>query len=147
MKLTSPDFAPDARLDDRHAATDRNEPPRLVVDDLPEGTVELALIVHDPDAPMPHGFTHLLRYGLPAADGEIDVTRGAGRDGTNDFGKLGYGGPMPPIGHGLHHYYFWVYALDRPVAGTPSRLEFLADCASAILAQQRVVGVYSRDDE
>jgi Raf kinase inhibitor-like YbhB/YbcL family protein len=34
------------------------------------------------------------------------------KNGTNDFGKLGYGGPCPPRGHGPHRYYFRLYALN-----------------------------------
>jgi hypothetical protein len=62
--------------------------------------------------------------------------------GPNDFGEVGYGGPQPPQGHGPHHYYFWVYALDRRVDGTPSRQEFLETYGHNILEQNRVVGVY-----
>ncbi len=32
--------------------------------------------------------------------------------GYNDFRKIGYGGPCPPRGHGIHHYHIKVYALD-----------------------------------
>ena len=41
--------------------------------------------------------------------------------GVNSFGKdnLGYRGPMPPPGHGTHHYHFKVYALDKPVSAPP----------------------------
>jgi Raf kinase inhibitor-like YbhB/YbcL family protein len=144
MKVTSPDFEPGGRLDDRHSFGSENVAPRIVVSDVPEGTRELALILHDPDAPLPHGFTHWLRYGLPAHAGEISSDAVAHRDGVNEFGKRGYGGPMPPVGHGPHHYFFWVYALSEPVAGEPGRLQFLDEYADRIVAQARVVGVYSR---
>ena len=34
------------------------------------------------------------------------------REGRNDWGRTGYGGPCPPKGHGAHHYHFKLYALD-----------------------------------
>lgn len=145
LKISSQDFAPNGPMDDRHSKDGGNESPTLVVEGAPQGTVELAVICHDPDAPLPRGFTHWLLFGIPADIGEI----GPGADdpyrsGFNDFGDAGYGGPRPPEGHGEHHYYFWVYALSRPVEGAPSRPEFLDRYADAILEQNRVKGVYQR---
>lgn len=144
MKITSTDFETGHRLADSHAYLTGNLAPQLAVSELPEGTAELALIVHDPDAPMPRGFTHWIRYGIPAADGEI-AGDGVGRDVVTDFGEAGWGGPMPPVGHGVHHYYFWVYALSEPVVGDLGRDEFLTAYGDRILAQERLVGLYSRD--
>lgn len=144
MRLTSPDLEPGGLLAADHTPSGENRPPRLLVDDIPAGTAELALIVHDPDPPLPHGFTHWLRFGLPARNGEITAGDLAHRDGVNDFGNLGYDGPTPPSGHGLHHYYFWVYALSERIDGAPSRLHFLERYAERILAQERLVGTYSR---
>ena len=50
---------------------------------------------------------------------------------------------MPPGGHGTHHYYFWVFALDRAVEGAPSRREFIDTYGDAIIEQNRVIGTYS----
>jgi Raf kinase inhibitor-like YbhB/YbcL family protein len=145
LQITSPDITSEGRLPDRHARDRENLPPRLIISGVPSGTTELALICHDPDAPLPWGFTHWLVYGIPA-----DVTEiGPGADeryrtGRSGFGSDGYGGPRPPAGHGPHHYYFWVYALDRQVDGTPSMREFLDEYADAIIEQNRVVGIYER---
>ena len=35
-------------------------------------------------------------------------------------GNTGYNGPAPPPDHGVHHYYFWVYALDEALELPPS---------------------------
>lgn len=142
LRITSPDFATDTRLPDRVAKLGGDRPPRLVVRGIPSGTVELAIVAHDPDAPRPHGFTHWTLYGLPPRAGDVDPA--AGRPGPNDAGGLGYTGPVPPVGHGAHHYYFFVYALSHPVAGTPTRLEFLDRYADAIIAVNRIVGLYER---
>ena len=143
LKISSPDFSNVGRLDDRHANDQGNEQPTLRIEGLPSDAVELAVVCHDPDAPLPDGFTHWALYGIPAEAGEL--APGADeqyRPGPNDFGATGYGGPQPPPGHGPHHYYFWVYALSRSVDGAPSRREFLDTYADAIIEQNRVIGVY-----
>jgi Raf kinase inhibitor-like YbhB/YbcL family protein len=144
LAISSPDAATRERLADRHAYDKGNEPPRLAISGVPEGTAELAIVVHDPDAPRPQGWTHWTLYGIPADITEIGTDADERfRTGPNDFGEDGYGGPMPPPGHGDHHYYFWVYALSRPVEGEPSREEFLERYGDAILEQNRMVVTYS----
>jgi len=140
--LTSPDLADHERIAERFAGQTGAQTPRLSVFGVPAGAVELAIICHDPDAPLPEGFTHWTLYGLPAQDGEIDVS--AGRAGPHDDDGVGYVGPFPPVGHGVHHYYFWVYALKARVAGTPTREQFLREYRGVVVGQARLVGTYSR---
>ena len=66
--------------------------------------------------------------------------------GVNSFGNLGYGGPMPPPGHGTHHYHFKVYALDKPVSLPPGvdKKTLLAEIRDHVLAQGELVGTYQR---
>ena len=144
LVISSPAFDNDGRLDDTHANDKGNTQPPLRISGVPEGTAELAIIVHDPDAPLPFGFTHWTLYGVPAETTEIPEDAGDEqfRPGSNDFGAQGWGGPQPPPGHGPHHYYVWVYALDTTVDGTPSRSEFLERYGDHIIEQNRVVGVY-----
>ena len=138
-------FEPGGRLPERFAYDKGNEVPALHISGIPSEAVELAVIVHDPDAPFPFGFTHWLLFGVPATTSVIDAdANGAFRPGTNDFGDAGWGGPLPPEGHGDHHYYFWVYALDTTVEGEPTREEFLTRYGDHILEQNRVVATYSR---
>ncbi|WP_084038122.1 YbhB/YbcL family Raf kinase inhibitor-like protein [Demequina sp. NBRC 110053] len=142
LRLTSPDIAHGERIGDVYVGQHGASAPEMVVDGVPDGAVELALICHDPDAPMPHGFTHWTLYGLDATDGPIPAD--AGRPGPNDDDGMGYVGPFPPPGHGTHHYFFWVYALSRPVEGQPTRGEFLDQYADAVIEQARLVGTFSR---
>lgn len=145
LTITSPDLDPDGRLDDRHAKDRDNVPPRLELSGVPEGTAELAIVCHDPDAPLPWGFTHWTLYGIPADTAAIGPDADERfRPGPSDFGDRGYGGPRPPAGHGPHRYYFWVYALSRAVDGEPSRRDFLDTYGDAVIEQNRVVGVYER---
>lgn len=140
LAISSADIAAEGAIDDRFAAETGNETPRLTISGVPDGTVELAVILHDPDAPLPQGFTHWTVYGIDPATADVS----AGRTGPNGAGQAAYTGPQPPRGHGLHHYYFWVYALDRAVEGEPSREEFLERYADAVIEQNRLVGVYRR---
>jgi Raf kinase inhibitor-like YbhB/YbcL family protein len=87
----------------------KNISPNVRWSGVPEGTKELALIVDDPDAPQPHPFVHWVVCKIPPeADGlpehvpkQTDVTSPEGAvQGKNSFGKIGYGGPAPPPGHG-----------------------------------------------
>nr|WP_240939700.1 YbhB/YbcL family Raf kinase inhibitor-like protein [Planosporangium flavigriseum] len=143
LRVSSPDFAAGSRLDDVHAWDKDNVAPRLTIHGVPEGTVELAVVCHDPDAPLPFGFTHWTLYGIPPETTELD--RDADkvfRAGPNGTGDPGYVGPLPPAGHGPHHYYFWVYALNTTVDGTPSREEFLERYGKNIIEQNRIVATY-----
>lgn len=141
LAITAAEFGPGERIPAGLSYDGGNAEPTFTVTGVPEGAVELAVVVHDPDAPLPRGFTHWVRYGLPAHDGPIDPATGV--TGPNTAGQEGWYGPQPPAGHGDHHYYAWVYALSREVTGNPTYETFLEQYADAILEQNRVVGVYS----
>lgn len=70
---------------------------------VPDGTRSLALLVDDPDAPS-GVFTHWVAWGLDPGVGGLDEGEAAPGEGRNDFGRVGYGGPCPPSGHGRHRY-------------------------------------------
>lgn len=145
LAITVPGFGPGERIPDQHAADHGNLAPELEITGVPDGTAELAVIVHDPDAPLPHGFVHWVVYGIDPATVRVGVasTEGEHREGPNSLGENAYSGPQPPPGHGTHHYYFWVYALDTPVVGAPTREEFLDAYGDSIIEQNRVVGTFS----
>ena len=147
LAISSSAFAGGNHIPTRHTGEGDDVSPQLSISGVPDGTQELAIICHDPDAPLPHGFTHWVCYGIP-----VDVTEipegggGSFNEGSNDMGNTGYNGPMPPEGHGVHHYYFWVYALDAQLdlpAGK-SRSELLDAMADHIIEQARIVGTYER---
>lgn len=142
LAIASPTIPALAPIPDAHAADGGNTAPLLLMAGAPQGTVELAVICHDPDAPLPHGFTHWTVYGIPASASHIDLADPGVREGPNGIGAIGWTGPQPPAGHGVHHYYFWVYALNRRVVGEPTREEFLRDYADAVIEQARLVGTY-----
>src|SRR5690606_3797931 len=117
---------------------------------LPEGTQSLALFCHDPDAPLAspgsYGFVHWVLYNIPASVAELPEGVQGYTSGKNDFGTTRYGGPMPPEGHGVHHYYFWLLALDREL-DLPAELtlwQLLERVEPHVIGMNRLVGTYSR---
>ena len=143
LAIASPDFENLARIPDRLTADLGNEVPTIQFSGVPAGTAELALIVHDPDAPLPNGFTHWDDYDSPADTTTLDLEAAGVRGGPNGIGQTDWSGPQPPHGHGVHHYYFWVYALNEPVDGEPTREDFLASYAGSVIEQARYLGTYS----
>ena len=105
-------------------------------------------IVDDPDAPVAEPWVHWVIYKIPGnATGLEDGAIPAGAlEGKNTFGNMGYGGPAPPRGHGVHHYHFKLYALDAPLqlkAGLDKKA-LLAEMAGHILGQGELIGTYER---
>ncbi|WP_297068185.1 YbhB/YbcL family Raf kinase inhibitor-like protein, partial [Thermococcus sp.] len=66
--------------------------------------------------------------------------------GRNDFGRVGYGGPCPPKGHGVHHYHFKVYALNIELNLKPgsTRAELEEAIRGHVIQWGEVVGLYER---
>ena len=85
-------------------------------------------------------------YNIPASVNQLAEGVEAHTAGQNDFGKTGYGDPMPPNGHGKHQYYFWVLALNDP-APLDSGLtlwDLLARIEPRVIGMNRLVGTYER---
>jgi hypothetical protein len=125
--------------------------PKLNWIDSPANTQSFALIMDDPDAPV-GTWVHWVLYDLPADTKELSegmakqeqLPNGA-RQGRNDFGRIGYGGPCPPPGK-PHRYFFKLYALDTKLnlkAGV-TKAEVERAMKGHILAQAELIGRYGR---
>ena len=151
MQVESTAFTPNGAIPKRHSAEGEDLSPALSWKDVPAGTQGFAVICHDPDAPLvkdgSYGYVHWLLYNLPAYVTSLEEGTKTGTAGINDGGAIGYGGPMPPEGHGTHQYYFWVLALDTQTE-LPEGLtqpELLNKLEPHILGMSRLVGTYRRD--
>jgi Raf kinase inhibitor-like YbhB/YbcL family protein len=152
IKLSSPVFDQGWMIPGRHTGEGMDVSPALEWSDAPEGTAAYAIICHDPDAPLvtglgTYGFVHWVLYNIPADVNQLDEGTDQYTSGRNDFGVNGYGGPMPPIGHGKHHYYFWILALDKDLA-LGERLtmwDLLKQIEPNLIGMNRLVGIYERD--
>ncbi len=145
LKLKSSAFSHHERIPQRHASDGENVSPALEWTGVPEGTKAFAIVVHDPDAPLVDGFTHWVAYGISADRTSLPEGGGDVIEGKTSIGEDGYGGPAPPPGHGSHHYYFWIYALDDDLELAPGldRRALLERIEDHVIEQARLVGTYS----
>src|ERR1700720_1149808 len=123
MQLTSTAFGEGAPITAKYTCVGENISPPLKWSGTPAGARSLALIVDDPDAPA-GTWVHWVLYDLLAHTSELPEGASPGhpipgaREGMNDFGRAGYGGPCPPPGK-AHRYFFKLYALDTTLSLKP----------------------------
>jgi Raf kinase inhibitor-like YbhB/YbcL family protein len=147
ITLRSPAFADGDSIPRRFTCDGDDVSPPLEWSGVPSSTVELALLVEDPDAPG-GTFVHWVLWGLDGGlsglgEGDVPVQARAGR---NDFGRAGWGGPCPPRGSDPHRYVFTLLALSDPLA---VEAEVSADdvkraADGKVLAEGRLTGRYGR---
>jgi len=154
LTVTSTAFANGATMPTAEAFTGcggTNVSPDLTWTGAPANTQSFVITEFDPDAPTGVGFWHWVLFNVPSTVTSIAAGAGtnppSGTSGLNDYGNLGYGGPCPPVGDGVHHYHFTVSALDTvltsmPVSTTGAYLTFNTD--GHIIAQGTYLGLYSR---
>jgi len=146
LKLRSPTVEYHKRIPERHTGDGEDVSPALEWTGAPDGTAAFAIVCHDPDAPLVDGFTHWVAYGIAGDATGLPEGGGDAILGVNSAGEAAYMGPAPPSDHGNHHYYFWLYALDRAL-DLPARLtrRALHDVIEDhVIEQARLVGTYSR---
>lgn len=149
--ITSSSFPDGAAIPKKFTCDGENISPQLSWTTVPNGTKSLALITEDPDAPA-GTWTHWVLFDLPGDARQLpegvapsnELPDGA-KQGKNDFGKIGYGGPCPPPGK-AHRYFFKLYALssDPEVQAGASKQHLLHAMEGYILAQTEIVGTYQR---
>lgn len=142
MNLASPDFAENTSLPRKFTCDGQNISPTLIISGIPARAVTLALIVDDPDAPM-GTWVHWVVYDIPVT-GRISEGAVPGKQGTNDFGRLNWGGPCPPSG--THRYFFKLYALDAELGlkEGANKDELERAMQSHVLARSELIGLYTR---
>ncbi len=117
--MISPAFVDNGFIPVKFTGQGVNISPPLIIENISGSVKSIAIIMDDPDAPT-GVFTHWLIWNIPAGitmipegipNEAVVYSLGGALQGTNDFGKLGYGGPLPPIGQ-LHTYRIKVFALN-----------------------------------
>lgn len=146
FELTSPAFAPGARIPEKFTCDGDDSSPPLQWTNPPAKTQSFALIMDDPDAPR-GTWVHWLLFNLPAGIRELPeqaaLPSGA-QIGHNSWGRSIYGGPCPPSG--THRYVFKLYALDTTLnlSSSTDKTQLVRAMTRHILAEAELMGVYSR---
>ncbi len=150
MQLTSPAFTENGVIPAKFTCDSQDVSPALAWRDVPEGVRSFTLICDDPDAPV-GVWVHWVVYNIPAniLKLEENIQRdkefpGGMRQGSNDWNRIGYGGPCPP--GGTHRYYFKLYALDATLNLQPgaTKAEVLQAMKGHLLTEAQLMGKYKR---
>jgi len=151
MQLTSTVFEKGGSIPLKHTCEGEDVSPALSWSGTPDGARAFAVICHDPDAPLvtpsgTYGFVHWVLYNIPESTTGLEEGCADFTSGQNNFGKDGYGGPMPPNGHGTHQYYFWILALNEVTDLEPglTMWELLERIEPHLIGMNRLVGTYER---
>ncbi len=142
MKIKSSAFQHNQLMPGKFTCDGENINPALVIENIPDGTKSLALIMDDPDA-VSGTFVHWVVFDMPVIS-EIKENSVPGKQGNNTAGRKQYYGPCPPSG--THRYFFKVYALDTMLnlneAVTKAQLEQAME--NHILTKAELIGLYKR---
>ncbi|BCD67705.1 YbhB/YbcL family Raf kinase inhibitor-like protein [Nitratiruptor sp. YY09-18] len=150
MQVISSAFENGGVIPSRYTCDGENISIPLEFIDVPANTKSLAVIMDDPDAPM-GVFVHWVMYDIPASIKELPagipqapVLEYGIKQGINDFGTIGYGGPCPP--NGAHRYYIKVYALDTLPDLKPglTKMQLLQAIEPYIIDEGVLMGIYER---
>jgi Raf kinase inhibitor-like YbhB/YbcL family protein len=150
LQISSPAFEDGAAIPQKYSCDGDDMSPAVYWSELPDQTESIALIMDDPDAPV-GTWVHWVLYDLPGNRTEIpenapksDQLPSGGTQGSNSWGRSGYGGPCPP--GGTHRYFFKLYALDAllDLASGATKEELLQAMEGHILDQGQLMGTYTR---
>lgn len=157
LQLSSSRFKDGETIPIAYTCEGEDKAPPLHIEGMPARTKSLALIVEDPDAPDPkhpqRTWCHWVLYNIPSGTRNLpegasrDVLPSGCREGVNDWGRFGYGGPCPPIG--AHRYIYRLFALDTvlPDLGKVDRKQLLAAMEGHIISESQLVGMYEKYHE
>ncbi|MEK7138326.1 MAG: YbhB/YbcL family Raf kinase inhibitor-like protein [Patescibacteria group bacterium] len=161
MLLTSPSFNHNEKIPPKFTCDGPGINPELHIQNIPDGTVSMVLIMDDPDAVGGKVFTHWLAWNINPKTELIKQESAPpwSIEGQNDAGKIGYTGPCPPAGNPReqraeqssydgkpHRYFFKLYALDCELVLDQSATKSSLKNAMTghILEQAELIGLYKR---
>jgi Raf kinase inhibitor-like YbhB/YbcL family protein len=147
MIITSPSFQNNGTIPRKFTCEGGNINPEFQIQNVPPGAKSLAILMHDPDAPIPGGFTHWLVWNIRPDVMFIkeESAPSGSTEGTNGAGRTGYLGPCPSHGPALHHYHISLFALDAILSlpAAADRAAFDTAIKDHVIDETELVGVYA----
>lgn len=145
MNIFSPEFKHNESIPKKFTCQGQDINPALKIEDIPQGTKGLALIMDDPDAPM-GTWVHWVVFNISVTStiSTIEEDSIPGEQAMNNFGRKNYGGPCPPSG--THRYFFKVYALDTTLelSQVTNKASLEKAMQGHILGQAELIGLYKK---
>jgi Raf kinase inhibitor-like YbhB/YbcL family protein len=152
--LHSSAFSDGGAIPAKYTCSGEDMSPPLSWQGVPPQTQSLVLIIDDPDAPDPKApkmtWVHWVLYNIPAnVSGLPEGTKAhklppGTEQGLNDWNKIGYNGPCPPIGR--HRYFHKLYALDTELKNIAkaNKVKIEAAMQGHIIASTELVGTFAK---
>ena len=146
MKLSSSAFENKNTIPKKFGYNHENINPSILIEDVPQNTKSLVLIMDDPDALSAVGkiWTHWIIWNISPDTkiiNENSIPQNA-IEGTNDFEQIGYGGPAPP--DKKHTYVFTMYSIDIILENKKgsSKNDILTSIENHIVEQAQLFGTF-----
>lgn len=151
LSLTSPSFIDGGLIPSKYTCDGENISPELRIENVPEGTVSMVLVMDDPDIPDSakerlgtEKFDHWVLYSIPPSTTVIPEGGSVGSEGLTTRGEAGYVGSCPPDRE--HRYIYRLYALSGSLnfitAPTLDEVEIAAE--GMTIASTTLMGLYER---
>lgn len=149
FRISSSSFKEGEIIPVKFTCDGENTSPQLNWDNVPRNTKSFALIHDDPDAPV-GDWVHWLVYNIPANVIVLPENSTAANlpdgvlQGMNDWKRIGYGGPCPPLE--THRYFYKLYALNSTLQlkEGATKKQLLEAMKGHILAEATLIGKYKR---
>jgi Raf kinase inhibitor-like YbhB/YbcL family protein len=151
LTLTSPVFEHEGVIPSVYTCDADNISMPLRIENVPEGTKSLVLVMDDPDIPESvkqargiEKFDHWVVYNIPPDTTEIGAGEVVGTLGLNLRGETAYAGPCPPDRE--HRYFFRLYALTGTLQfiTTPTLRDVEEAAKGMMIEQTTLMGRYER---
>ena len=147
MILKSPAFKNGESIPRKYGYKHGNFSPPLTINQVPEETKSLVLIMDDPDAMKAVGkvWVHWVLWNIPSNTQEIrenSIPQNS-IEGKTDFDEIGYGGPAPPDKE--HLYIFKLYALNTELnlKQNSTKIDVEKTMKNHILSEAKLEGKYA----
>ncbi len=143
--ITSTSFDANGKIPAQYTMIDDNIniSPQLSWENAPAGTKSFVITCIDPH-PVAKNWVHWVIINIPAAITTLPEKVSLQKITTkavelkNSYGAMGYGGPNPPKGTGIHDYVFTVYALN--VSEVKAVKSFLTEKQLLQLLGDKIIG-------